>query len=102
MERDLELLRRQLFLFPRLAAAERLPARAKLGADALDPGLGALVLEGLERRAELLARVKPAAGPPEPLAERELRPRERPAIVGLFVEGEGLFERFLELVVGRK
>ena len=46
------------------------------------------------------SRVAPATGAPKPLAERELSARERPPIVGLLVDCEGLVEALLELVVG--
>ena len=79
-EPDLELLRRELLDGGRLARAGVLAGRGELAPRAVRPGQRARPLERLERRAEVSARGRSPAGPPQRLAEAQLGPRalERP------------------------
>src|SRR5581483_4438628 len=71
--RNLQLLRRQLLPVRVLADAGRLTARLELGQGALRPGGRAELVEGLQRRAQMLARIDPLARASKSLSEVELR-----------------------------
>src|SRR6266545_5751360 len=93
---DLELLRGELGQRARIALASGLAGDAQLHARPLRPGGGAELLEGGERRAQVLAGVSSAAGAAQGLAVQELRagPVERPAAVAVQPQG------FREMAVG--
>src|SRR5215207_7519226 len=101
LERDLQLLRRQLLAVARLAAPEPLAGGAKLGRRALCPRPRAEPIEFVVRGAQLAACVDPAAGATQPLAEAQLGARE-PELVVPGMQSERVAERLLERVVGRQ
>lgn len=70
--RDLKLLGRELVGGARVALSRRLAGRAQLDPRPLRPLSGVEALEPLQRRSQVLARVRPPAKPPEVLAVEQL------------------------------
>jgi hypothetical protein len=101
---DLHFLRGQLISSARVALACRLATRSQLTPRALGPGERTECLEAVERDAQVLARLDPAARAAEELAERELGTRalERPARVAMRVQREAKEALGLGVVTAKK
>jgi hypothetical protein len=81
VDRDLELLRCELLLIRRAAAANRLARGAKLGGRPRRPRHRGQRIENVIGRSQLLARLAPPPGPSEAFAEAQPRSGELERVV---------------------
>jgi hypothetical protein len=91
-QRDLQLLRRQIVEGARVPGPARFAGGRELGAGPLSPGPGVEAVEGVHRRAELLAGQHPVPGPAQPLPVGQPGARGFEHVGGLLMQGDRTLE----------
>src|SRR5215216_227078 len=101
---DLELLRRQLITRARVALSRRPATGPQLTPRTCGPGARAEILEALNRDAQVIACLDPAARASEELAKRELatRPFKGPARIAMRIQREAEETLGLGVVSGKE